>query len=143
VYRPIGARLKLGVNLEARLPLPGLGDSWRSALFVDAAYLDSGTLNLIPPPNVSRTIAGPGNQSITTDPSQLLVGTGAGLRYQTPFGFIRLDLAYKLTPDALDLRRPGALGETAVDEDSDRPIADTPTRTIRRFRLHFGIGRSF
>lgn len=143
VYRPIGARLKVGVNLEARLPLPGLGDSWRSAVFLDAAYLDSGTLNLIPPPNVSRTIAVSDNQSINTDPSQLLVGTGAGLRYQTPFGFIRFDLAYKLTPDALDLRRPGSLGEKAVEEDSDRPIAATPTRTIRRFRLHFGIGRSF
>ncbi len=143
VYRPIGARLKVGVNLEARLPLPGLGDSWRSAVFLDAAYLDSGTLNLIPLPSVSRTIAGPDGQSISTDPSQVLVGTGAGLRYQTPFGFIRFDLAYKLTPDALDLRRPGSLGENAVEEDSDRPIAATPTRTIRRFRLHFGIGRSF
>jgi outer membrane protein insertion porin family len=142
VYRSIGARFKLGLNLEARLPFPGLGDSWRTAVFLDAAYLDSGDLNLIPPPNVSGTLAGPDGASISTDPSQVLVGTGGGLRYQTPFGFVRFDVAYKITPDVLDLRRPGAIGE-AVEAGADRPIADTSPRTIRRFRLHFGIGRSF
>ena len=143
VYRPIGSRLKLGVNLEVRLPLPGLGPSWRTALFLDAAYLDSGVLNLVPPPSVSGTLAGPDGQSISTDPSQLLVGTGGGVRYQTPFGFVRLDLAYKLTPDALDLRRPGPLGDAATSDGVERPVASTPERLIRRFRLHFGIGRSF
>jgi len=142
VYRSIGARLKLGLNLEARLPFPGLGDSWRTAVFVDAAYLDSGPLNLIPPPNVSGTLPGPDGTAVNTDPSQVLVGTGGGLRYQTPFGFVRFDVAYKLTPDALDLRRPGVLGE-AVEAGAARPLDETPTRTIRRFRLHFGIGRSF
>jgi len=142
VYRSIGARLKLGLNLEARLPFPGLGDSWRTALFLDAAYLDSGALNLIPPPNVSGTLAGPDGTPINTDPSQVLVGTGGGLRYQTPFGFVRFDVAYKLTPDALDLRRPSAVGEK-VESGAERPVATTSTRTIRRFRLHFGIGRSF
>jgi outer membrane protein insertion porin family len=142
VYRPIGARLKLGVNLEARLPFPGLGTSWRTALFVDAAYLNSGALNLVPPPNVSGTLADPDGQPISSDPSRLLVGTGGGVRYQTPFGFVRLDLAYKLTPDKLDLRRPGTLGEK-VESDVKDPIDATPPRTIRRFRLHFGIGRSF
>jgi outer membrane protein insertion porin family len=161
VYRPIGARLKLGANLEARLPFPGLGETWRTALFVDAAYLDSGTLDLVPPPSVSGTLPSPDGQptnpgdqstspddrSISTDPSQLLVGTGAGVRYQTPFGFVRLDVAYKLTPDRLDLRRPNAVGENAVGEEAEpgarSPIDAAPTRPIRRFRLHFGIGRSF
>jgi len=142
VYRSIGARFKLGLNLEARLPFPGLGDSWRTAVFLDAAYLDTGDLNLIPPPNVSGTLAGPDGDPVNTDPSQVLVGTGAGLRYQTPFGFVRFDIAYKVTPDALDLRRPGALGE-AVEAGAERPIQDTSIRNIRRFRLHFGIGRSF
>ena len=70
------------------------------------------------------------------------MGTGGGFRYKTPFGFVRFDVAYKLTPDALDLRRPGALGNT-VEENATTPIENTPTRPIRRFRLHFGIGRSF
>ena len=142
VYRPLGARLKLGVNLETRLPFPGLGDSWRTALFVDAAYLESGPLNLVPPPNVSGTLAGPDGRALRTDPSQLLVGTGGGVRYQTPFGFVRFDVAYKLTPDPLDLRRPGAVGD-AVERGAARPVQSVSRRTIRRFRLHFGIGRSF
>ena len=142
VYRPIGGRLKLGVNLEARLPFPGLGSSWRTAVFVDAAYLNDGALTLVPPPNVSGTVAGPDGQALGTAPNQLLVGTGGGFRYKTPFGFVRLDLAYKLTPDALDLRRPGRLGQE-VEEGASNPLTNTPTRPIRRFRLHFGIGRSF
>ena len=140
VYRPVGARSKLGVNLEARLPFPGLGSSWRSAVFVDAAYLNAGVLNLVPPPSVS-TPPGPDGTPVATDPDDLLVGTGVGIRYQTPFGFVRLDTAYKLTPDALDLRRPGTVGDAVTTD--DRSLDTVPTRTIRRFRLHFGIGRTF
>jgi outer membrane protein insertion porin family len=140
-YRPLGARSKLGINLEARLPFPGLGESLRTAVFVDAAYLDTGPLNLVPAPGVSGTVAEDG-EAIRTDPTRLLVGTGGGLRYQTPFGFIRFDLAYKLTPDRLDLRRPDDIGGK-VDEGSPQPVRDAATRSIRRFRLHFGIGRSF
>ena len=142
VYRPVGARLKLGVNLEARLPFPGLGDSWRTAVFMDAAYLNAGPLTLVPPPTISDVLAGPEGEALSTDPNQVLVGTGAGLRYKTPFGFVRFDVAYKLTPDRFDLRRPSALGDQ-LESASDNPISATPTRTIRRFRLHFGIGRSF
>ena len=140
-YRPVGARSKLGVNLEARLPFPGLGDSWRTAVFVDAAYLDTGALNLVPPPDVSGVIPGPDGRAVNTDPSRLLVGVGGGLRYDTPFGFVRLDAAYKLTPDALDLRRPVDVGNAVVRE--GRSATAAPRRPIRRFRLHFGIGRSF
>ena len=143
-YRPIGARSKLGGNLEVRLPFPGLGSSWRTAVFVDAAYLGTGDLNLVPPSNVAGVVEGPNGQAVTTDPTQLVVGTGAGLRYRTPFGFLRLDLAYKLTPDPFDLRRPGKVGEN-LDEAAagNDPVTGAPRRPIRRFRLHFGIGRSF
>ena len=137
----MGARSKLGVNLEARLPFPGLSDSWRTALFVDAAYLDTGDLTLVPPANVSGVIPGPDGEAVSTNPSRVLVGVGAGLRYETPFGFARLDAAYKLTPDALDLRRPDAVGREVVRENNAATAASR--RPIRRFRLHFGIGRSF
>jgi len=138
-YRSVGTRLKLGANMEARLPFPGLGKSWRAAAFVDLAYMNTGTLNLVPPPGVVD-VSGPDGGTVTTSPNQLIVGTGAGLRYQTPFGFLRLDVAYKLTPDQLDLRRPGRVGDAVAQND---PVSTVPTRTIRRFRLHFGIGRSF
>lgn len=146
IYRPTGARSKLGVNFEFRLPAPGLGSDWRTAVFLDAAYLDTGTLNLIPSARVSQTVAGRDGQTVGSDPTRLLVGTGGGIRYQTPFGFVRLDVAYKVTPDKLDLRRPGELGQAIHAESpsaTEDPIQDTPTRFLRRFRLHFGIGRSF
>lgn len=141
-YRPIGARTKIGVNLEARFPLPGLGANWRTGAFVDGAYVSPGPLMLTPPASVPDVITGPEGTPISTDPSQLLVGAGAGLRYQTPLGFLRIDLAYKLTPDALDLRAAETV-ERKVTGDDPVPVPDIEPSTLRRFRLHFGIGRSF
>ncbi len=141
VYRPIGAQTKVGTNLEVRLPFPGLGSDWRTAVFVDAAYLTPGSLNLVPPPDLPSVVTDPeGNPVVTQDPAQLLIGSGAGLRYETPFGFIRTDLAYKLTPNTLDLRSPEEVKNT-VEE--GRPVTDAPIQFFNRFRLHFGIGRSF
>ncbi len=142
VYRPIGARLKVGINLEARLPFPGLGSSWRTALFLDGAYLESDPLTLVPPSS-AQDVVKVDDGAITSPSSGILAGAGGGMRYKTPFGFLRFDVAYKLTPDKLDLRRPGALGNAADEKGVDDPVAATPTRPIRRFRLHFGIGRSF
>lgn len=139
-YQPLGARSKVGANLELRLPMPGLGSSWRTAAFVDAAYMTPGPLDLIPPSIVSRVPAGPDGNAVTSDPTQLLVGSGLGLRYETSFGFLRIDLAYKLTPDELDLRRPHQVGQAARN---NQPVTDAPINFFNRFRLHFGIGRSF
>lgn len=143
VYRPIGAQKKIGLNLEARLPFPGLGENWRTAAFVDGAYVTTGPLDLTPSPlTVPSIVPAPDGGAIQTDPSQLLVGSGVGLRYQTSFGFLRVDVAYKLTPDALDLRSARAVGEAATGDDPI-PLSEVKTRPLRRFRLHFGIGRSF
>lgn len=141
VYRPLGAQTKVGTNLEVRLPFPGLGSDWRTGIFVDAAYLTPGSLNLIPPPDLESVVTDPdGNVVATQEPDQLLIGTGTGIRYETPFGFIRTDLAYKLTPNALDLRNPVDV-QNVVEE--GRPVTDAPVKFFNRFRLHFGIGRSF
>lgn len=141
-YRPIGARTKIGINLEARFPLPGLGANWRTGAFVDGAYVSAAPFTLTPPASVPDVVTGPEGTPISTDPSQLLVGAGAGLRYQTPFGFLRIDLAYKLTPDALDLRAAETVKRTITGDDPV-PVSDIEPSTLRRFRLHFGIGRSF
>jgi outer membrane protein insertion porin family len=71
------------------------------------------------------------------------VGTGAGLRYQTPFGFLRVDIAYKLTPDELDLRTAEEVGRAVTGTDSPPSVSEIESSTLRRFRVHFGIGRSF
>lgn len=142
VYRPVGARTKVGGNVEARFPVPGLGSSWRTAAFVDAAYLTAGDLTLTPSALVPAIVPGPDGTPVSTDPSQLVVGSGVGLRYQTPFGFLRMDVAYKVTPDALDLRSAQEVGQ-AMTGDPPVPLPEIPTRRLHRFRLHFGIGRSF
>ena len=140
VYEPIGGRTRAGLNLELRFGLPGLGSSWQAATFFDAAYISDGDLTLTPSPRASDVLRRPDGGPVATDPEQWIAGTGAGLRLQTPIGFLRLDLAYKLNPDELDLRRPREVAEAIRN---DRPVSSVDTRSIRRFRLHFGIGRSF
>jgi len=153
VYESIGAESKVGANLELRLPFPGLGDSFRTAVFIDAARLDAGALDLTPPPGATDVVRFPADGPVVaTETDQLLVGTGAGMRYKTPAGFIRLDVAYKLTPDRLDLRRPQQVGDFAEIRETERqsaeqtelrPPSEVQKRFLRRFRLHFGIGRTF
>lgn len=110
IFEPVGGNTKLAANLELRLPFPGLSSSWRTAVFLDAGQVREDTFV----------------------PTKLRFGTGAGIRYQTPVGYLRLDLAYKLNPGPLDLRDPEAvLNNTASP------------RFIDRFRLHIGIGQSF
>jgi len=98
------------VNLELRLPFPGLSSSWRTAVFLDAGQVREDSFV----------------------PTKLRLGTGAGIRYQTPVGYLRLDLAYKLNPGPFDLRDPRAVFNST-----------TSPRFLDRFRLHIGIGQSF
>lgn len=110
IFEPVGGNAKLAANLELRLPFPGLSSDWRTAVFLDAGQARE------------RSFA----------PTALRFGTGAGIRYRTPVGYLRLDLAYKLNPGPLDLRNP---------RDVLRGTAEP--RFLNRFRLHIGIGQSF
>jgi outer membrane protein insertion porin family len=149
VYEAIGAQSKVGANVELRLPFPGLSDEFRTAVFVDAARLDAGSLDLTPPAQATDVVTAPDGRVVSTETSQLLVGTGVGMRYKTPAGFIRLDVAYKLTPDRLDLRQPNRVGDLSDVRGEEemgemkQPPFNAERRFIRRFRLHFGIGRTF
>jgi len=93
---------------------------------------------------------------ITASPSlpwvgRLEVAPGVGLRYITPFGPIRLDVAYVLNPAAVT-----APGGTVIDPSTgiERPVADTPigpdcieaTHTCiyqRRWSYHLTLGEAF
>lgn len=110
IFEPVGGNAKLAANLELRLPFPGLSSAWRTAVFLDAGQVRA------------RSFA----------PTELRFGTGAGIRYRTPVGYLRLDLAYKLNPGPLDLRDPRAVWDGTAEP-----------RFLRRFRLHIGIGQSF
>mgnify|MGYP006422315651 CR=1 FL=1 len=149
IYEATGAQSKIGANVELRLPFPWLGDAFRTAVFLDAARLNAGSLNLTPPSQATDVVTAPNGSVVATETSQFLVGTGVGMRYKTPAGFIRLDVAYKLTPDQLDLRQPDRVGDLsdirgeAEMGEMKQPPFTAEERFIRRFRLHFGIGRTF
>ena len=110
IFEPVGGNTKLAMNLELRLPFPGLSSAWRTAVFLDAGQVREDSFA----------------------PTELRFGTGAGIRYRTPVGYLRLDLAYKLNPGPLDLRDPQAVFENTASPSF-----------INRFRLHIGIGQSF
>ena len=134
VYEPIGGTIKYGANLEFRLPFPGLGSDWGTAVFLDAGFIESETQPVkfegVPPPD--PPVPAP-------DQRALRLGTGAGLRYNTPIGYIRLDVAYKLTPDYRDLRQ----AEDVYLYQSGQITTPPEPKNIRRLRVHFGIGQSF
>lgn len=119
-YEELGGLAKLAGNIELRLPFPGLGPAWSSALFVDFGQVYQG------PPN----------------PRDLKYGVGTGLRYETLIGFIRLDIGFKLNPSLTDLNtaediylyRNGLKYESADD---------LPSPFMRRFAIHFSIGQAF
>ena len=93
VYEAVGGLAKLALDLELRMPFPGMGDAWGTALFVGAGQLSEGGL-----------FDGP-----------FRFGTGGGIRYATPVGMVSLDLAWKINPDEADLRRAGAYETHGLD----------------------------
>ena len=111
-YEPVGGLAKLGFNLELRMPMPGFGPKWGTAVFLDAGRL--------------------GDDLLAFD--DLRYGAGGGLRYRTPVGAVRLDLAYKLNPGPLDLRDPAEVRIEGLDAEE---------RPWRRLRLHLSIGQAF
>jgi len=135
-----GALAKLSLSAELRVPFPGLGTAWQLAGFLDAGQVsvrlrddgrivDSGTLTL--------------------DPAAFKYGTGVGVRYQTPVGFlVRLDLGYKLNPSNRDLQDPRDVflfenrDNEALQEVGFEP-GPPPRRNLRRFNLHLSIGQTF
>ncbi len=99
-YEPVGALYKIAGNLSYRFPIPGFGLTVQSAIFTDFAKLGS---------------------------DKLRIGSGVGIRYKTPVGFLRLDFGVKMNPSDQDLRNAGS--------DQEHPW--------KRLRFHFGIGNAF
>jgi outer membrane protein insertion porin family len=110
VWNPLGRLDKWLGNVAYRFPLPITPPEMQWAVFADAAKL--------------------GDDSFR-------VGAGLGVRYRTPVGFIRLDMAYKLNPSPEDLRDARDVARAGGDLES------VPEDNSRRLRLHFGIGQAF
>lgn len=111
-YEPVGGLSKLAANAELLLPFPGLGPDWGTAVFLGAAQIGEGRFSA----------------------SDFRYGIGAGIRYRTPVGFLRIDIAYKLNPDPQDLRDP---------DDFFREGTAAEASWLRRFALHLSIGQKY
>ncbi len=93
--RYLGGQVLLLANVETRFPLPLLA-RWN---FSGAIFLDGGNVYA----DVSD-VSGSGfrltSDSDETQVTDFRYGLGAGIRYNTPVGPIRLDYGYPLKPDA-------------------------------------------
>ena len=123
-FEPIGGKSKLEASISYRFPFPGLGSKWKLATFLDAGQVSSRQTSI-------------GGKTVVEDDGSLAFdkfkfGAGTGLRYETLFGFVRIDVAMKLNPDDADLISAENL-LNGVDEKS----------RLRRFRLHLSIGQTF
>lgn len=108
-YVPVGGRALLNFNIELRQELDGLLKGFGVATFLDGGQ-------------VWRELS-------SVDPTNIQFGIGAGLRYESPIGPIRIDVGYKVNPTSQDLRQ----FEGGIDNGSWQD----------RWGLHFSIGQAF
>ncbi len=139
-YEPIGGLARLGASAEVRFRLHGL---WYGAAFADAAAVSSEREencleSFFEDPNRLRNVT---VQCGFRDRGRITlqkfkVGAGIGIRYDTPIGFVRLDVAAKLNPDSLDLNSPADALAAGGSQDDRSNI-------WYRFNVHFSIGQAF
>lgn len=126
---PIGGDMVFVNGLEARFPL--LGNSLGGVLFHDAGnvYSDLGKFSF-------RV-----RQRDVEDFNYMVHAVGFGLRYQTPIGPFRVDLAYSLNP-------PSFVGFRGTREEllglpEDILLLRRERQSVGRFQFHFSLGQSF
>lgn len=106
-FVPIGGKAFLTFNVELRQRMDRVLKGFGIAAFLDGGQVWSSIKRL--------------------DERELQYSTGAGIRYQTPIGPIRVDFGYKLNPTDFDLELLPGVNDKAA----------------RRWRLHFSIGQAF
>lgn len=150
-YEAVGGLAKVAGNVEVRLPFPGLGSAWRSAVFLDFGQVSARRIARNPLVEQARRFEDEGKLSLR--PGAFRFGTGAGIRYETPIGYLRLDLAFKLNPERLDLLKPReafleSISGLSAQEKANLGLPEdfsysADPRFLRRFALHLSIGQAF
>lgn len=107
-YVPVGGRAMFGFNIELRQEFNKFVKG-----FGIAAFLDGG--------QIWRSVSTVGDRG-------LQFGAGAGLRYRSPIGPLRVDIGYKLNPTDQDL---------GIFEDQHQP------GFWDKVGIHFSIGQAF
>lgn len=147
-YRPVGAQAKISGSLQLNLPLP-LGPQWGASAFLDAGRVFSPTEGLYDLygnavgdfPGLAGLI-----QRFREDEPAFRVGTGAGIQYLTPVGYLSFAVGVKLTPSFFDLRDPRDVFRVADIEDLQPGVPDFDTLGpgwTQRLAFHLAIGQSF
>lgn len=126
-YAPVGGLARLFGSVELQLPIPGLGDTWQSFLFLDTGRIWT--------PDRRFTL-----DADVLDQDRFFVSTGAGIAYETIVGALQLAVGYKVNPSRIDVRPPDAVLDALMN---GQPIESVPSEFLRRFHLHFAIGATF
>lgn len=107
-YIPVGGRTIFTFNVELRQQLTAIIPNFGLAGFIDGGQVwrSIGTLNERP----------------------IQFGAGGGIRYQSPIGPVRIDVAYKLNPLDQDLNIYNGQGSSSA---------------MDRIGIHFSIGQAF
>jgi len=139
-YEAIGGQAKFSGRFEFRVPFPGLSSAWSLGTFIDGAVLSS----KITVDENNRPVLTSEGLPVFEDTGKLhfgdmKFGVGSGIRYQTPVGLMRFDLAYKLNPSDEDLRSPTSV----YLFQSGRTDSIGKARFIQRFNFQLSIERSF
>jgi outer membrane protein insertion porin family len=142
---PVGGQAVLFFNHELRFPL--IGNNVGAVLFHDAgnAYsrLQDISFRLSQP---HQTIVGPKGPQEAFGFNYMVHAAGLGIRYRTPIGPVRLDLAF--SPNAP--RFEGCAGYTGdqrfqcgLVKPDGTPALERKRDRINQFQFHFSIGQAF
>lgn len=122
---PLGGKAVLLNQVELRYPL--LGENIRGVFFVDSGNIYTGV----------DTISFRVKQKNLEDFDYMVHAVGFGVRYRTPVGPVRIDLAYNLNPP----RFFGCKG--TVDQLVQFGCQDKAVQQISHFQFHFSLGQAF
>ncbi len=106
-FVPIGGKAFLTFNVELRQRFDRVLKGFGMAAFLDGGQVWRSTKSI--------------------NERALQYSTGAGIRYETPIGPIRVDIGYLLNPSDFDLELLPGINDSAA----------------RRWRFHFSIGQAF
>lgn len=132
---PLGGEAMFMNNLELRTPpiaLPFLEENLSAVVFHDAGNVFSSVddmlqgLARVSQKHLSdcKNVVTPGLCSF----SYVSQAVGAGLRYRTPIGPVRVDFGYNLNPPTFSVRSP---------------VTQSRTEQLKRFNFFFSIGQTF
>lgn len=121
---PVGGKALINQSLELRFPL--LGDALGGVIFHDAGNVYT-SLNKISFRLKQRDI---------TDFDYMVHGAGFGIRFKTPVGPVRLDLAY-------GLNSPRFFGYEGTRDQLIQGGGRPVSQRINRLQFHFSLGQTF